>query len=151
VYTYKDCSTCKKALAFLDEHGVAYKNIPIRDTPPSKRELKRMLDHLGGSMKRLFNTTGGDYRALNLKETLGEMPDEEPLALLASNGNLARRLFAIGPASGITGFNPEQWREKFIKVRLAMLFFIWGLSASIEAPLCLTPVLYCDGDRGTGR
>ena len=114
VYTYKNCNTCRRALAFLDEHGVAYKDIPIRETPPTKAELKRMLGHVGGTVKRLFNIAGTDYRALKLKDTLGGMPEAEVLKLLASNGNLVRRPFAISSSTGVTGFNSEQWMEKFV-------------------------------------
>ena len=33
VYQYPKCSTCRKALKWLDQHGVAYKSIDIVSAP----------------------------------------------------------------------------------------------------------------------
>ena len=59
VYEYKGCSTCRKAIAYLEAKGVPYERIPIRDQPPSLEELKQMLEILQGNLKKLFNTSGG--------------------------------------------------------------------------------------------
>ena len=66
VYEYKGCSTCRNALKFLDSKKISYQKIPIRETPPSITELKKALQHLKGDTKKLFNTSGQDYKALNL-------------------------------------------------------------------------------------
>ncbi len=68
-----------------------------------------MLGHLGGDLRRLFNTSGLDYKALNMKERLPTLSEEDALALLASNGNLVKRPFALGKTTGIVGFKPEEW------------------------------------------
>jgi arsenate reductase-like glutaredoxin family protein len=39
VYEYSGCSTCKKALKYLDARKVPYERIPIVDQPPSAAEL----------------------------------------------------------------------------------------------------------------
>ena len=105
IYTYAKCGTCRKALKFLDAEGIAYKNIPIRETPPSKAELKKMLGYLDGELRKLFNTSGGDYKAMNLKESLPQMSEKEALALLAENGNLVKRPFVLGEGVGTVGFD----------------------------------------------
>ena len=69
VYEYKNCSTCKTALKFLDGKGVKYERLPIVEQPPTMTELKRMLEILkagGGSFKNLFNTSGQQYRELGI-------------------------------------------------------------------------------------
>src|SRR5690606_36550204 len=38
VYQYPKCGTCRKALRWLDEHGVTYNSIDITENPPSEAE-----------------------------------------------------------------------------------------------------------------
>jgi arsenate reductase (glutaredoxin) len=114
LYIYKNCDTCRRALRFLDAEGVEYRAVPIRETPPSRAELRRMLDLLGGDLRRLFNTSGQDYRALGLKDRLPSMRTGEALSLLASNGNLVKRPFALSETDGAVGFDEAAWRKKFL-------------------------------------
>ena len=109
VYAYQGCDTCRKALKFLAERGVAHEVIAIREQPPTIPELRRMLAHVGGDVRRLFNTSGGDYKAMNLKETLPKLPVDEALALLSAHGNLVKRPFAMGEKSGVVGFRLPEW------------------------------------------
>ena len=111
VYTYAKCSTCRKATAFLKARGVPFREVPIRERPPGVPELKRMLAAVGGDVKRLFNTSGQDYRALGMKDKLPAMTDAAALALLAGNGNLIKRPFVLAGARGLVGFAPEAWAE----------------------------------------
>ncbi len=108
IYTYSKCSTCRKATKWLKEQNLAFEEIPIRETPPSVHELKRMLGHVG-DLKKLFNTSGQDYRALGLKDKLPTMLAEEAFELLASNGNLIKRPFLIDQGKGTTGFKQDVW------------------------------------------
>ncbi len=114
IYTYKNCDTCRKALKFLDAQGIEYTNVPIREQPPTKAELKKMLGYLNGDMKRLFNTSGVDYRSMNLKDTLPTMTTKEAVELLNKNGNLVKRPFVLGDGVGIVGFKEESWRGLFL-------------------------------------
>ena len=84
VYAYSGCSTCKSALKFLKEHKVPHEVLAIRETPPTKAELKRMLAAYGGDMRRLFNTSGLDYRALGLGPKLDAMGEDEALAMMTA-------------------------------------------------------------------
>jgi arsenate reductase len=98
VYAYKGCDTCRKALKFLAEKQVPHEVIPIREQPPTVAELRQMLGHVEGELRRLFNTSGGDYKELNLKDRLPAMTTEEALALLAGNGNLIKRPSSLATA-----------------------------------------------------
>ena len=110
MYAYKNCGTCRKALKWLDEHGIAYKTLAVRETPPTKTELKRMLKEVG-DIRKLFNTSGGDYKALKLKDKLPKMSEKEALDLLRGNGNLVKRPFALDAKSGVVGFKEDVWAE----------------------------------------
>jgi arsenate reductase len=109
VYIYQKCSTCRKATQWLDDHGIAYEAVPIRETPPSRPELKRMLGYYGGDLRRLFNTSGMDYRAMGLKDQLAGMSEKEAFDLLTGNGNLVKRPFALSGDKGCVGFNEKTW------------------------------------------
>ena len=109
VYAYEQCSTCRAALAWLKQHGISCAVKPIRTQPPTLAELTRMLAHQGGELRRLFNTSGKDYRALGLGATLASLSQAEALRLLGGNGNLVKRPFVIGPGVGLVGFQAASW------------------------------------------
>lgn len=113
VYEYKGCSTCRNALKFLDSRKVSYTKIPIRENPPSIAELKKALKSVNGDSKKLFNTSGQDYKVLNLKEKLIAMTEEDKLKLLTQNGNLVKRPFVIAQDLVLIGFKEEDWKKTF--------------------------------------
>ena len=111
VYTYANCDTCRRAVKWLRAQGIAFVEKHIWETPPSPVELRAMLVHLGGAkaLRKLFNTSGRDYRELKLGERLPAMGEAEALALLAANGNLVKRPFVIGEKVGLVGFDDKTW------------------------------------------
>jgi arsenate reductase (glutaredoxin) len=111
VYAYEKCDTCRKAVKFLQARGVDHEVVPIRQQPPTREELRRMLGYVDGDIRRLFNTSGQDYRAMNLKDRLPSLSQDEAIELLASNGNLVKRPFALGDKHGLVGFKQEEWER----------------------------------------
>ncbi len=113
VYEYSKCSTCVKALKFLDKRGVKYEKLPIVDQPPTKAELKKMLAHLknaGGSFKQLFNTSGVQYRELGISEKIkAGMTENEAIELLSKNGKLIKRPFVLTDKTGVVGFDEKKF------------------------------------------
>jgi len=114
VYAYKSCDTCRKAKKFLEANEIEHEMIPIREQPPSKSELKAMLACYEGSIRKLFNTSGGDYKSLKMKDKLPSMTDAEAINLLSKNGNLVKRPFAIKGKTGVVGFNESAWGGLFL-------------------------------------
>lgn len=112
LYTYRSCDTCRKAKRWLDARGIAYQEIAIRETPPSEAELRLVAASVGG-VRKLFNTSGLDYRAMKLKDRLPKLSDADAIALLASNGNLVKRPLAVGRDFGIVGFRETDWKALF--------------------------------------
>ena len=116
VYTYANCGTCRKAVKWLDAHGLRYEEIAIRETPPAPAELRSMLAAQGGELRRLFNTSGRDYRELKLGEKLSGMSEADALRLLAGNGNLVKRPFLLGPDGvALVGFAEPAWRAALLE------------------------------------
>jgi len=113
IYTYANCDTCRRATKWLRARGLVFEERPIRDTPPSVAELRRMLAAQDGEVRKLFNTAGRDYREQKLGEKLPSLDEAAALALLAGNGNLVKRPFLLGPRGlGLVGFDEDLWRER---------------------------------------
>ncbi len=113
LYTYAPCSTCRDAKRWLDQRGIRYENREIVDTPPTREELREMLGHQKGQLRRLFNVSGQDYRALNLKAKLPKMTQDDALGLLTSQGMLVKRPFVLGKNFGLVGFKTAEWETAF--------------------------------------
>lgn len=116
VYQYSGCSTCKNALKWLKQHALPCAEIAIRETPPSLAELKAMLAAYDGDLRKLFNVSGMDYRDLGLKDKLPAMSTAAALQLLATNGNLVKRPFAIDAQNKIhlVGFKEPEWQAALL-------------------------------------
>ena len=106
---YPPCTTCKKAKKWLDDHGLTYDPRHIKDEPPTYEELKEWHERSGLPLKRFFNTSGLKYKALELKDKLPTMTEEEQLRLLATDGMLVKRPLLILDDKVLTGFKASEW------------------------------------------
>ncbi|MEF2731839.1 MAG: arsenate reductase family protein, partial [Agathobaculum butyriciproducens] len=88
---YPKCSTCQKAKAWLQERGVAFDERDIKQDNPTEQELRAWHEKSGLPLKRFFNTSGLQYKALGLKDKLPAMTEDEQYALLATDGMLVKR------------------------------------------------------------
>ena len=112
VLVYRKCSTCQKALKWLDENGVEFHERAIVEDNPSYEELKTWHERSGLPLKKFFNTSGLLYKDLKLKDKLPEMTEEEQLELLAGNGMLVKRPLVVGEDYVLVGFQEKAWSEK---------------------------------------
>jgi arsenate reductase len=119
LYAYSGCSTCKNAIKWLKQHAIAFEELAIRETPPSLAELKAALASHDGDLRKLFNVSGLDYRSLGLKDKLPAMSTDAALKLLAENGNLVKRPFAIDAKSNVhlVGFKELEWQAALLHRR----------------------------------
>lgn len=109
VYAYQKCSTCRDALKWLTARGIPHEVKAIRETPPTVAELKTALTATGGDIRKLFNTSGVDYRELGMKDKLPTLSEAEALGLLSASGNLVKRPFALGDGKALVGFKESEW------------------------------------------
>lgn len=107
-YGYPQCSTVKKAQKYLEEKGAILDYINIKETPPSIEELKQIHKTSNLPIKRLFNTSGNSYRALNLKDTFDNYSEEELYRLLSNDGMLIKRPIIIGDDFTLIGFKQSE-------------------------------------------
>ena len=106
---YPKCTTCQKAKAFLDAQGIAYTLRDIKLENPTRQELTQWWERSGLPLKKFFNTSGLQYKALELKDKLPTMSEEEQLDLLATDGMLVKRPILVGDNFVLVGFKQEQW------------------------------------------
>ena len=114
VYCYSRCSTCKKALKWLEEKGIDHEVIDIKTDNPGEADLRKYHEMSGLPLKRFFNTSGMLYRQLELAKKLPEMPEDEQFRLLASDGMLVKRPLLIGEDYVLPGFKQKDWEENLL-------------------------------------
>lgn len=108
---YPKCTTCQRARKWLDGQGAAYEARDIKEDNPTLEELTAWYRRSGLPLKKFFNTSGLQYRALSLKDRLPEMSEDEQLALLASDGMLVKRPLLVTEETAIPGFREAEWQE----------------------------------------
>ena len=109
---YPKCTTCQKALRWLDDNKIDYELRDIKGDNPSLEELSGWYKMSGLPLKKFFNTSGLLYKSMNLKDKLPEMSEEEQLKLLATDGMLVKRPLVIGKDFVLVGFKESEWSEK---------------------------------------
>lgn len=108
---YPKCTTCQKAQKWLDSKGAAYEIRHIKDDNPTREELERWWKASGLPLKRFFNTSGLQYKALGLKDKLPEMSEDEQLSLLSTDGMLVKRPILVGEGFALPGFKETEWEQ----------------------------------------
>ena len=111
---YPKCSTCQKAKKWLETNGVEFVGRHIVEENPTVEELTRWIERSGLPVKKFFNTSGLQYKAMNLKEKLPTMTEEEQLRLLASDGMLVKRPLVVAENTILTGFKEADWEKAFL-------------------------------------
>ena len=114
VLVYRKCSTCLKALKWLEENQVDFEERSIVEEKPTYEELKEWYQKSGLPLKKFFNTSGMLYKEMKLKDKLPEMSEDEQLKLLATNGMLVKRPLVVGEDFVLTGFREKEWGEKML-------------------------------------
>ncbi len=113
VYLHNKCSTCQKAVDFLEKNKIVFTVKNIVTDPPSVKELEKMLHFQNGKLSKLLNTSGLLYREMNLSKKLPDLTVDEVLTLLSTHGMLVKRPFLLTDSSGFVGFKESEWEKVF--------------------------------------
>ncbi|MCR5738598.1 MAG: arsenate reductase family protein [Lachnospiraceae bacterium] len=111
VYCYAKCTTCKKALKWLDDNMIEYKSVDIKEDHPDEKLLRKLYKKSGQPLRKFFNTSGILYRELELSKKLPDMSDDDMLKLLASDGMLVKRPLLIAGDTVLLGFKEDEWKK----------------------------------------
>ena len=114
VYCYSRCTTCKKALKWLDDNGIAYELTDIKTGHTDGDTLQKYHAMSGLPLKRFWNTSGIPYREMGLSKKLPSMSEDEQYTLLATDGMLVKRPLLVGDDFVLTGFKEDEWKEKLL-------------------------------------
>lgn len=114
VYCYSKCTTCKKALKWLEENGIAYELTDIKTDHPDEAALRKYHAMSGLPLKRFWNTSGIPYREMGLSQKLAFMSEDEQYALLATDGMLVKRPLVVGRDFVLTGFKEDEWKTRLL-------------------------------------
>ena len=106
---YNRCSTCKKAKQWLEDNGIEYTYREISEKNPTEKELRKWHKKSGLPLKRFFNTSGLQYKALGLKDKLPNMSEDEQYALLSTDGLLVKRPLMITKDVVLVGFKEAEY------------------------------------------
>lgn len=106
---YPKCTTCQKARKWLDENGIEYLFRDIKIDNPSPKELTVWHKLSNLPLKKFFNTSGLLYKAMDLKNRLPSMTDDEMLVLLATDGMLVKRPLIVSDSLVLVGFKEAEW------------------------------------------
>ena len=110
IYCYTRCSTCRKALKWLQEHQIEHEVIDIVENPPSKKLLSMAISQIG-EIKKLVNTSGLSYRSIGAS-AFKLLSNDQILCKLASDGKLIKRPFFISKTGDfLLGFKPDYWSQ----------------------------------------
>ena len=114
VLEYPKCSTCKKALKWLEENEVPFTKRHIVEENPSEQELTEWYHKSGLPLKKFFNTSGLLYKSMELKDKLPGMSDEEGYQLLSTDGMLVKRPLLVGADFVLAGFRDAEWEQRLL-------------------------------------
>lgn len=111
-FWYPRCGTCQKAKKWLEANNISYEAIDLKEVKPNRQQLEDCFKKSGLPLKKFFNTSGQVYKAMELKDKLSSMSQEEQLDLLASDGMLVKRPIVISGDTVLVGFKETDWEEK---------------------------------------
>ena len=111
---YPKCTTCRKAKAWLEEQTISFTLRDIKEENPTEEELQSWWQRSRLPLRKFFNTSGLQYKALGLKDKLPTMTEAEQIALLSTDGMLVKRPLLVGEDFVLVGFRPVEWEEKLV-------------------------------------
>lgn len=111
---YPKCTTCRKAKAWLEEQNISFTLRDIKEENPTEEELQSWWQRSRLPLRKFFNTSGLQYKALGLKDKLPTMTEAEQIALLSTDGMLVKRPLLVGEDFVLVGFRPVEWEEKLV-------------------------------------
>jgi arsenate reductase len=113
LYQYPRCSTCRKAVKWLEAADRDFDAVHLVETTPDVSTLRDLWQRSGLPLRRFFNTSGNAYREGNFTHRLVEMSDTEKLESLAADGMLIKRPILDTGASVVVGFREDAYAAAF--------------------------------------
>ena len=104
VWGITTCSTVRKTTAFLKANNVEFEFIDLKTTKPPKTLLKNAMKSVD-SPRKMFNTSGGAYKAGGYKDKAATMNANEIVEALAAEPMLIKRPIVVTEKGITVGFD----------------------------------------------
>lgn len=111
IYQYPKCSTCRKALKWLESNDLKIEVKDITSQTPSKEELIEIMNKSGLEVKKFFNTSGKIYKERKLKEVVNSLSVDEAAQILSEEGMLIKRPLLIQEDKVLLGFKEDNYSQ----------------------------------------
>lgn len=109
-YGIPNCDTVKKARAWLDRHGVAYRFHDYKKEGADPARLAAWADAVGWEV--LLNRAGTTFRKLDEGDR-ADIDRARALALMAAHPSLIKRPVVEHPGGILVGFKPDRYEAAF--------------------------------------
>ncbi len=107
VYGITQCSTVKKARAWLEQHGIVYQFHDFKKELPDSALLQQWIERLG--WERLINRRGTTWRQLPADIQNSITTQQAALALMQQKPSVIRRPVAQTETTLLVGFDADEW------------------------------------------
>lgn len=109
VYGLPHCTTCQKAVAFLEERGVPIRSFrDLKAEPLSRAEVEELARKVGGA-EALFSKRAMKYRKMGLHEQ--QLSEDDLLRLMAEEYTFVTRPVIVRGERATAGFSEKRVGE----------------------------------------
>lgn len=109
LYVTSSCTSCRKARAWLEEHGIPFEERNIFTEPITRDELKNILRMTEEGTEDIVSTRSKAYSNLDVK--ISELPLNQFYSLIQENPGLLRRPIIIDDKRLQIGYNDDEIRR----------------------------------------
>jgi regulatory protein spx len=109
IYTSPSCTSCRKAKAWLEEHGIEYRERNIFSEPLTIEEIKEILRMTEDGTDEIISTRSKVFQKLNIN--LETLPLHELYELIQKYPGLLRRPIIIDEKRLQVGYNEDEIRR----------------------------------------
>ncbi|MBN2870433.1 MAG: arsenate reductase family protein [Campylobacterales bacterium] len=110
VYGIKTCGSVKKALHFLDAHGIPYTFHDFKTSPVESGTIEKWVRQSGIDL--LLNTKGTTYRTLGMKSL--SLDERGKIEWMSRHNLLIKRPVIEFGDRLVVGFDPSQYEGIFL-------------------------------------
>lgn len=107
MYGIANCSTVKKARAWLDVRGIAYEFVDFKKMPPTREQLARWCAVLG--IDAVVNTRGTTWRSLDGEEQARAQTESGAMAVLLAHPSAIKRPVVEHGGNLLIGFDETRY------------------------------------------
>ena len=109
LYTSPSCTSCRKAKAWLQEHGIPFKERNIFSEPLTVNEIKDILRMTENGTEDIISKRSKAYSKLNID--LDDLPMKKLYMMISENPGLLRRPIIVDDKRLQVGYNEDEIRR----------------------------------------